>query len=273
MWQRVQLWYKKYRKLPLRLVCYLWVAWWLPKVVVFWLLCGCADFLRNRPLTLQLAYQYFFAGGTITWALAPLNLLVDLLTLKWRCRYQLEDFPLACQEEINALLASVDAASLIQALEQKMAGQERGMIFFKWYGRNRSNELTVPAFHQPFKYIKTIGVSAFNRQCATSRHFGPLRLSLRLLYNIQPIQNEGVYIEVAGHQHHWHDNPLFVFDDTRIHQSFNHADQVRYCLFVDIIRPTPFKPLLDVMLKGVAVLLENKNFIFYKKWGNIGGKK
>jgi beta-hydroxylase len=170
---------------------------------------------------------------------------------------------------INLESFSIDKEKLINALKQNMKGKDRGMIFFKWYGKNINNDLTIKTFHQPFRYIKTIGISAFNKQCSTSRHFGPLRLSIRLLYNLKPIQNNGVYIEVAGRKHYWHNNPLFIFDDTRVHQSFNQADEIRYCMFVDILRPTPFLPILNTMLRLVGFVANKKNFIFYKNWGDI----
>ena len=264
---------KKTKKLITHIPLYILVWILLPKITTILIISGLIDFLRNRPLTWKLAYQYFFGSGTLTWVLSPFNLLTDLLTLRWRQEYKKIDFPKNCQNEINQVLKSIDKTKLINALQNNMKGKERGMIFFKWYGENIQNELTVPEFHQKFRYIKTIGVSAFNKQCSTSRHFGPLRLSVRLLYNLKPIKNNGIYIEVAGKKHHWHNNPLFIFDDTRVHQSFNQADEIRYCMFIDILRPSIFLPLLNTMLKIVAFVAKRKKFIFYKKWSDIGKPK
>lgn len=263
---------KKQKKIATHLPIYLVLAWLLPKTVSILFLCGIVDFLRNRPITLHLAYQYFFSIGTLTWLLSPINLFMDLITLKWRTHYQPQDFPTECQNEINALLSSVDKNQLITALEKNMDDKERGMIFFKWYGENIQNDIEVPAFEKEFRYIKTIGISAFNRNCSTSRHFGPLRITLRLLYNLQPVKSDGVYIEVANHKHYWHNNPLFIFDDTRIHQSFNEYDAIRYCMFVDVLRPSPLNALSNAMLQVVNYFAQKNKFIFYKKWKNIGKK-
>jgi len=35
------------------------------------------------------------------------------------------------------------------------------------------------AFHQNFKYLRTIGVSIFNTKSSTAKHFGPLWITLR----------------------------------------------------------------------------------------------
>ena len=39
-------------------------------------------------------------------------------------------------------------------------------------------------------------VSVFNARERTSSHFGPLRLTLRVLYNLEPVRSPDAYIEV-----------------------------------------------------------------------------
>jgi beta-hydroxylase len=65
---------------------------------------------------------------------------------------------------------------------------------------------------------------------------------------------------------YWKDNKLFIFDDTLMHQSFNESDNIRYCLFVDILRPSVMPMLLRPFVKLVHVCFKSANFIFYKKW-------
>ena len=110
------------------------------------------------------------------------------------------------------------------------------MIFYRWYG-NQLNK-SIPGLNKDFKYIKTIGVSLFREKTRTSNHFGPLRLSYRVLYNFNKVKNPGSFIEVDNVKNRWKDNPLFIFDDTLIHQSINEEDDLRYCAFIDILRPT-----------------------------------
>jgi beta-hydroxylase len=158
---------------------------------------------------------------------------------------------------------------IITELGRRMVEKKRGMIFFKWYGKNISNSLTIPEFHQQFKYIKTIGVSIFNKKQSTSIHYGPLRITLRVLYNLVPLENDGVYIKAANQKHLWHDNPLFIFDDTLVHQSVNESDCLRYCMFVDILRPSRHLSLLGKFLTVVKTLIISFNRIFYKNWDMI----
>ena len=259
------------KKLIQHICLYAILIFFFPKTCAFLIICGLIDCLRNRPLNRKLFYMYFFGKGTLTLILSPLNLLADLLTCSWRGRFKKADFSEKVQNEIDDLLNNIPTKEIITALNTQIGDSQRGMIFFKWYGENKDNFIDIPDFHKQYKYIQTIGVSAFNKQCSTSRHFGPLRLTYRLLYNLEPRQDDGIYIEANNHHHYWHHDPLFIFDDTRIHQSFNQSDHIRYCLFVDFIRPSPcFYPLLKATTKGLHYLLKKKSFLFYKNWKNIG---
>jgi beta-hydroxylase len=257
----------------MHLVIYAILIYFLPKFTVFLVVCGLIDCLRNRPLNGWLFSKYFFGKGTLTLLLSPINLLADLLTLSWRSPIKKDALPEDIQTEINHLLEDLPTDKIITELNDQMGDSKRGMIFFKWYGTNRDNSINIPEFHHQYKYIQTIGVSAFNKHCSTSRHFGPLRLTYRLLYNLKPKKDNGVYIEVSNKHHFWYQDPLFIFDDTYVHQSFNQSDEIRYCLFVDFIRPSPFPfvfPILHNATRAVHFFLKSKSFLFYKNWKNLG---
>ena len=115
------------------------------------------------------------------------------------------------------------------------------MYVYQWYGKHKIDN--VAEFNKDFKYIKTIAVSVFRGKELTSWHFGPLRLSLRILYNLIPVKAE-IFVECGNVKNYWHDNPLFIFDDTLLHRSVNEYDGRRYCVFMDIIRPSPVPGLI-----------------------------
>ena len=140
------------------------------------------------------------------------------------------------------------------------------MFFFKWYASNVNTVIDVPAFHKDYKYIKTIGVSVFRKKESTSRHFGPLRATYRVLYNVNTMDDKSAYIVVGKTTNYWCENKLFIFDDTLLHQSFNESDKARYCLFVDIVRPSLVPALLDGFVVLNRLLFRGLNSIFYKKW-------
>ena len=61
-------------------------------------------------------------------------------------------------------------------------------------------------------------------------------MTYRILYNFNRVKKEGSF-KADGRIHKWKSDPLFIFDDTLIHQSFNEKDDLRFCAFIDIIRP------------------------------------
>jgi beta-hydroxylase len=156
-------------------------GYFFPKLLVFYLVCGWLDVLRTRPWKRDTFIRYFIGQGYGTWLTAPFNLLIDMLTLPFRNKgvYQLADLPPEYQAEIKTVIAAAEQSNLSQQIESRMNGCQLGMIFFKWYGRNQNPSIEVPAFNAPFKYIRTIGVSVFNKRKSTSTHFGPLRITLR----------------------------------------------------------------------------------------------
>jgi beta-hydroxylase len=254
------------RIIPLALAVY-----FIPGLLAAYVGLGLLDFLRNKRRTLGSLDRYFAGNGFFTWLLSPFNLLMDAISLPYWNRgiYQLSDLPRPYQDEINAMIEAARRSDLVSKLDAKMQGAKRGMIFFKWYGKNVQTSVDVPEFHRAYRYIRTIGVSIFNTRQSTGKHFGPLRVTLRVLYNINEIASEEAYIKVGNHTNAWRDNKLFIFDDTLQHQSCNESDEVRYCMFVDILRPSLFPGLMSATLACIRVVIARFNFAFYKHWAFI----
>lgn len=230
--------------------------------------CGLYDVSRNRPRDGAVLRRYFLGNGILTWLLSPLNTLIDLLCLPYVNRgiYRIEDLPPGHQEEIRRLIDAAHSEDLVGKLEARAEKAKRSMVFFKWYGANVETFADIPAFHERYRYIQTIGVSCFNKRQSTSKHFGPLRATLRVLYNVNDIQTDTAYIDVGDVRNVWRDSKLFIFDDTLMHRSVNETDQARYCLFVDILRPTPFAAPLRAAVSFTRVFLRGVNYLFYKNW-------
>jgi beta-hydroxylase len=228
------------RALPLVVIGYVS----LPALIVL-LATGLYDVVRHGRDLAATFHQYFLVNGTLTFYLSPLNALVDLLSLPYINRkiYTLADFPKAYQEEIREITEGCPAEEIIAEVHRRAQADRRTMLIYKWYGFNNpaaDSEL----FQKKFKYILTVGVSTFGKHTKTSRHFGWLRAGIRVLYNIDPAADDGAYIIVNGTRHTWcEDGPLFMFDDTILHQSFNLTDRERHCLFIDVVRPS-FVPVL-----------------------------
>lgn len=233
--------------------------------------CGAYDVSRNKKLDKGVAKRYFLGNGMLTWALSPFNTLLDLLALPHVNKgvYDLGDLPAAYRAEIERLIDTAKREDVVGKMEDLAKGQARTMVFWKWYGANVDSPVDIPAFHEDYRYVQTIGVSVFNKKQSTSKHFGPFRATLRVLYNINDVTDPNAYIEVGDVKHVWRDKKLFIFDDTLMHQSFNETDQVRYCLFVDILRPAVSPAPFAAVVNAVRFFLKGANYIFYKNWNVI----
>jgi aspartyl/asparaginyl beta-hydroxylase (cupin superfamily) len=243
-------------------------AYFFPKIALFYALCGAYDVSRNPGLNLTTLRRYFIGNGFPTWLLSPFNTLLDLLSLPYINKgvYRLEDLPPEHQDEVKRLLQAANDANLVAQLEEAAKQYPRTMVFFRWYGVNKETFLSVPAFHQPWKYIETIGVSVFNKKVSTSKHFGFMRASLRVLYNLNDMKDDSAYIVVGDKTSYWRENKLFIFDDTLLHESVNQTDQTRYCLFVDMVRPTRFPGIMRAVISDIRWLTQSFKFIYYQNW-------
>ena len=245
--------------------------YWVPIAFAGYVVLGFIDVLRNSRRTIGTIDRYFFGNGFFTWILSPFNLLMDLICLPYRNKgvYNLAELPQGHQDEINDLIAATQQHNLVAETGVEDGSKEAGDDFFKWYGKNILTSLDVPEFHKQFRYIRTIGVSIFNKRSSTGKHYGPLRLSLRVLYNINNMEGKSAYIRVGNHTHYWSEKKLFIFDDTLQHRSVNETDGMRACMFVDILRPTLVPWLTGFLLTGVRCLMAPFRAIFYKHWSFI----
>ena len=243
-------------------------AYFFPKIALFYAICGGYDVSRNSGLNLETLRRYFIGNGFPTWILSPFNTLLDLLSLPYVNKgvYRLEDLPPGHRNEVERLIQASKDADIVGQLEEAANKHSRTMVFFRWYGVDKETFLDVPGFRQPWQYIQTIGVSVFNKKVSTSKHFGFMRASLRVLYNINDMNDDSSYIVVGDKTNYWRQQKLFIFDDTLLHQSVNETEQTRYCLFVDMVRPTALPGLMRGVIAGIRFLTQSFKFIYYQNW-------
>jgi aspartyl/asparaginyl beta-hydroxylase (cupin superfamily) len=239
-----------------------------PIFTLMFIVCGMVDVSRHRRVTYSLIRQYFTGNGIWTWAMSPVNLLADLFSVRNKGVYKLADMPAEQRSEIEACVqAFVENGDRIKAhLAAPLARNKRYMLAFIWYNTLHTPELRIPAFERRYRHIKTIAVSAFSTRTATGWHFGPLRFTFRVLYNLEPVDSRDVFIEVDDRTHYWVDDPLLIFDDTMVHRSINNVDHVRYCLFLDIVRRNYARVLFEFALGTVSLIANPLKRLFYKNW-------
>lgn len=269
-WQRLNL--KRIRRFSLAIIVLIPALYFLPIPTIFYLVCGALDIGRQKNVTVELIEKYFMGNGVLTWLLSPTNLLADALSHRNKLVYRLEDLPPVHRDKIETCVREFVANGdrIKEHVAKKSGHSKRCMLTFKWYGAQQSTELKFPAFERDFRYIKTIAVSIFNTCEHTSRHFGPMRLTFRVLYNLDPVASRDVFIEANDTVHYWSDDPLFIFDDTVFHRSINNVDHVRYCLFMDIVRPNYVPRVFDVAVRIASFTSGAFKQMFYRNWSFIG---
>lgn len=262
---------KKILKRLLALALLLAAFYFFPIFIGIYLLLELYDVLRNKQVDIALFKQYFFVNGLLTWLISPFNTFLDILSLPFINKgvYKLGDLPEGHQKEIKDLIATAESKNIPALLDDHCRGMKRAMFFFKWYGRDYETSVDIPEFNEHFKYIRTVGISMFKERESTSRHFGPFRPTLRVLYCLNDITDDNVFIEVGPIVQKWKDEKLFIFDDTLQHRSVNESDADRYVIFVDILRPTYLPFAMDAAVNLIRLIFERFNGIFYKNWNMV----
>ena len=251
------------RKILKRVLALAVIGFLSPTVLIVYLVTGFYDVVRHGKNLASTFHQYFLINGTLTWIFSPINMLIDILSLPYVNKkiYKLEDFPAKYQEEIREITERCPTEEIIAEVHRRQQADDRTMLIYKWYGYDNpaaDSEL----FQKDFKYILTAGVSTFRKQTKTNIHFGWLRAGIRVLYNVDPVSDDGAYIVVNGTRHTWSkDGPLFIFDDTIIHQSFNLTDQERHCMFIDVLRPSHVPGLIRGFVKLLGVISTRLPFL------------
>jgi beta-hydroxylase len=246
--------------------------YFIPIITSIFVLCGLIDVMRNENKNASLFAGYFAGNGIFTWLLSPLNLLVDLISRRNPGVWRLEDFPADYRGEIEAVLDTFKRRQqeIIADIDAVFPSGRRGMYVYQWYGKQHID--TIPEFNRRYKYIRTIAVSVFSGRESTSFHFGPLRLTVRVLYNLRPAVTDKIFIQCGNTKNLWYEHPLFIFDDTLLHRSVNEHDGRRYCVFMDIMRPSPLPGVLSAALAVISTGVGRINAVFYKNWKVIGGR-
>jgi aspartyl/asparaginyl beta-hydroxylase (cupin superfamily) len=254
------------RKLAIATVVLVVFLYFIPIITIVWLAAGLIDVLRNQRRDAILFERYFLGNGIATFLISPFNLLIDLLCYPNKGVYRFEDLPAEWRAELDSVLDVFRQRKneIIAEIDETFPSGRRGMYLYVWWGKENHHDIA--ELKRDLRFIKTIGVSVFSGKEWTAWHYGPLRLTLRVLYNLTPVRHDGIFIECQNRKHFWHDDPLYIFDDTLMHRSVNEYDARRYCVFIDIMRPTPFPGLLSRLISIVAVAFERRNAIFLKHW-------
>lgn len=95
--------------------------------------------------------------------------------------------------------------------------------------------------------------SALNPHALIAPHYGPMNGILRA--HLPLIVPDGCYIKVGEEERTWEEGKVMVFDDSYLHQVWNHSDHLRIVLFLNFWHPC-FRPEEISVLENFRVAYE-----------------
>jgi len=122
-------------------------AYFLPKIALFYLVCGIYDVGRNRALKPWKVQRYFIGNGFLLWLLSPVNILLDLFCLPYVNKgvYRLEDLPSGHQDEIRRIMRIAAESDLVARVDETARLHKRAMISWRAYGTKVDPSSRCPA--------------------------------------------------------------------------------------------------------------------------------
>jgi aspartyl/asparaginyl beta-hydroxylase (cupin superfamily) len=134
----------------------------------------------------------------------------------------------------------------LDAGQQRLSDDGRWRMFaLRFYGVDvESNRLRCPrtaALLDAVPGVHTAMFSIMEPGKATPWHVGPFKGVMRYLLPLKMPARGSCGIKVlGGGRHEWHVGEPMVFDDTYPHKAWNHGDDVRVLLWMDVVRPFPW---------------------------------
>jgi beta-hydroxylase len=114
-------------------------------------------------------------------------------------------------------------------------------FYLKWYDAQHPSALelcpkTVALLHS-IPSVKAAMFAELPPGGQLNPHRDPYAGSVRFHMGLVTPNDDACYIDVDGQRHSWRDGQAVVFDETYIHEAYNHTAHNRIILFCDIERP------------------------------------
>jgi ornithine lipid ester-linked acyl 2-hydroxylase len=152
------------------------------------------------------------------------------------------------RQELDVLLEKVDRLPNFQDISRDQYDITQDNLwktyFFCAYGvKAAHNCLQCPATDRLLSTIPGLNLAFFSILLPHKQipvHRGPYKGVVRLHLPLKVPHPTQCGIRVGGEVRHWEEGKVMLFDDTYPHEAWNHSDDIRVVLFVDIIRPMRF---------------------------------
>jgi beta-hydroxylase len=114
-------------------------------------------------------------------------------------------------------------------------------FYLKWYNaKHPSAQALCPKTVALLNQIPSVKAAMFAELPPGGQlnpHRDPFAGSLRYHLGLVTPNHDQCYIDVDGQRHSWRDGQAVVFDETYIHEAYNHTEHNRIILFCDVERP------------------------------------
>ncbi len=179
------------------------------------------------------------------------------------------------RHELDSLMSVVDLLpgfEEIQVEQCDLTTDKRWKIFplfayGHWVGRNRFRcPETVNALHE-IDGLQAAMFSILQPGKILEPHRGPYSGVLRYHLGLRiPKPESQCGIRVGEDTRNWYEGKSLVFDDSHMHNAWNHSDRDRVVLFVDFARPLPAQ--ISMLNDSVIDEISKSDFIrgAVKKW-------
>ena len=169
----------------------------------------------------------------------------DPTSFAW-CRRLEEGFP-AMREELMRVLAQREQIPNFQDISPDQAHLTRGDAWktFMLFGYGYKAENNCAACPETTRLVtsvpgmKTAFFSILGPRSHVPPHRGPYKGLLRYHLGLKIPAPDRCGIRVADQRLTWREGESLLFDDTYEHEAWNHSDQDRVVLFLDVLRPLP----------------------------------
>jgi aspartyl/asparaginyl beta-hydroxylase (cupin superfamily) len=163
------------------------------------------------------------------------------------------------RDEYLALqVGQVPAIQEVEHGQRRLTDDERWrMYLLRLYGapveRNLASCPTTAALLEGVPDLVTAFFSVLEPGKVLRLHPGPLKGVLRCHLPLQ-VPPGDVAIRVGREVRTWEEGRLLVFDDTYLHTAWNRSDAPRVVLFMDLVRPMPWRWLDRINRRAIARL-------------------
>jgi ornithine lipid ester-linked acyl 2-hydroxylase len=152
------------------------------------------------------------------------------------------------RQELDVLLEQVDRLPNFQDISRDQYDITQDSLwktyFFCAYGvKAKNNCQQCPETDRILATIPGINLAFFSILLPHKQipvHRGPYKGVIRLHLPLKVPHPDQCGIRVGDEVRHWEEGKVMLFDDTYPHEAWNHSDEIRVVLFVDIIRPMRF---------------------------------